>query len=38
MTTDEFEDRIQKLIADAREAGMSDEAMIGVLHDAAEAL
>ena len=38
MTTDEFAARIEKLITDARAAGVSDEAMIGVLEDAAEAL
>ena len=38
MTAAEFEERIEKLIADAREVGLSDEAMIGVLRDVAEAL
>lgn len=38
MTADEFETRVNKLIADAQEAGMSHESMIDVLHDIAEAL
>lgn len=38
MTADEFEGRVQKLIDDARAADMSDEMMIDVLHDLAEAL
>jgi DNA-binding transcriptional regulator YhcF (GntR family) len=38
MSADEFEARLEKLITEAREAGMSDEAIIDVLHDAAEGL
>lgn len=38
MTADEFEERVEKSIADAREVGLSDEVMLGVLRDVAEAL
>jgi len=38
MTNAEFECRVEKLIADACEVGLSDEAMIGVLRNAPEAL
>jgi hypothetical protein len=38
MTADEFEARVEKLAAEAREAGMPVEVMIDVLHDVAENL
>jgi hypothetical protein len=38
MTADELEARIEKLIAEAREAGMAKGVIVDVLHDVAETL
>lgn len=38
MTVDEFEIRVQKLIEECREAGMTDASMAAVFEDAAEEL
>ena len=38
MTADEFAARVEKLVAEAREVGVSVEVMIDVLHDAADNL
>jgi hypothetical protein len=38
MTADEFEARVEKLVAEAREVGMPVEVLIDVLHDVAETL
>jgi hypothetical protein len=38
MTQEQFAAQIEALIAQARHEGLSDEAIIGVLEDAAEAL
>jgi len=38
MTPEEFALRVEKLITDARDEGVSDEAMIKVLEDAVEVL
>jgi hypothetical protein len=38
MTADELEARIEKLISEARDAGMEREIIIDVLHDVAETL
>jgi hypothetical protein len=38
LTIDEFAARIERLIADARAQGLSDEAMIAGLEEAARAL
>lgn len=38
MTADDFEARVRTLVLDARQAGCSNEMMIDVLHDIAEAL
>lgn len=38
MTADEFEARVEKLISEARQAGMEKGIIIDVLHDVAETL
>ena len=38
MTADEFEARIEKLISEARDAGLARGIIIDVLHDAAQEL
>lgn len=38
MTPDDLTTHIERLIADARDAGLSDEAMVDALRDAVEAL